>query len=112
MTRSRPAPAGVNPLRGEVALELPCGVIRLRPSFQALVAAEAEMGSLARAIERAADGDVRLADLSALFWHCGGSALGDGREGFEAMLEAAGLGALLPAYRSLLSRVFAGSGNG
>jgi phage tail protein X len=93
-----------------VALPLGAASVCLRPSFQALLAAESEIGSLARAIERAADGDVRLADLSALFWHCGGAGTGVTRATFEASLEAAGLGVLLPAYRALLARVFAGHG--
>jgi hypothetical protein len=101
-----------NPVRGEIGLPLAGGTVCLRPSFQALVAVEAEIGSLAKAIERAADGDVRLADLAALFWHCGGIGLGGERADFEAALEAAGLGTLLPVYRGLLARVFAGSGHG
>lgn len=95
-----------NPLRGEVDLLLPGTSVRLRPSFSALVAAESELGSLARLLERAGEGDVRLADVAALFWHC---AQWEGeRPAFEALLAEAGLGTLLPSYRRLLARIFAG----
>src|SRR3546814_13247409 len=42
----------------------------LRPSFAALVAAEAELGPLFALVERAADGGLTLNELAALFWHC------------------------------------------
>jgi hypothetical protein len=101
--------AAVNTLRGEVALELGSGVIRLRPTFGALVRAEAEAGSLCRLLDRAADGDVRLADVSALLWACAedGWAGGD-RHTFEAALLEAGMGRLLPSYRTLLGQLFSG----
>jgi hypothetical protein len=79
----------------------------VRPTFSALVAAEDEAGSLLRLLERAGAGDVRLADMGALFWH----ALADQeswseRSRFEAALVESGVAALLPAYRQLLSGVF------
>jgi len=102
---ARPA----NPLRGEVELSLPGLVLRLRPSFAALVAAETEIGGLSAAIERAAAGDARLADIAALVWHC---AEDDGRRpdraALEALLVKAGLARALPAYRRLLMQIFAG----
>ena len=98
-----------NPVRGEVALPLTDGVRLLRPSFSALVAAEAEAGSLFQLLDRAAGGQARIADMGALFWHC----LGDRhdaeeRQQFETALLAEGVGALLPVYRALLSAVFGG----
>lgn len=98
-----------NPVRGEVALPLRGGERLLRPSFSALVAAEAEAGSLFQLLERAAGGQARIADMAALFWHC----LGDRREGeershFETALLLEGVGTLLPVYRVLLSAVFGG----
>lgn len=100
--RQRPA----NPLRGEVDLELPGLLVRLRPTFGALVAAEGELGSLARVLERAGDGDARLADAAALFWHC--AAFDGERVEFEQRLAEAGLARLLPVYRRLLSLIFTG----
>jgi hypothetical protein len=102
--------ASANPVRGEVQLTAGSLKVVLRPSFAALVAAEQEAGSLVRIMERAAAGDIRLADIGPLFWHCaraGGDPAGD-RSDFEARLGAAGIQALLPAYRELLTHVFRG----
>ncbi|TPE58519.1 gene transfer agent family protein [Sandaracinobacter neustonicus] len=98
-----------NPVRGEVALPLG-GVARvLRPSFSALVAAEEEAGSLFLMLDRAASGQARISDMSALFWNCLGDRQdGEGRASFEAALLAQGVAALLPVYRALLSAVFGG----
>jgi hypothetical protein len=96
-----------NPLRGEVALALPEGPLLLRPSFAALVAAEAELGSLFGVLERAGRGDIRLADMAVLFWHCAGAAAGP-RDEFETALMGVGPSKLLAPYRSLLSAIFGG----
>ncbi len=101
---TRPA----NPERGEVALTLSSGPVVLRPSFEALVAAEAEIGSLQLALERAAAGDIRVADMAALFWACLADRQHD-RPAFEAELVALGIAAAVPAYRRLLMRVFEGA---
>lgn len=60
----------VNPARGEAELLVGGARLRLRPSFEALVAAEAELGSLFALVERAAEGQLRLAEIATLFWHC------------------------------------------
>ncbi len=99
-----------NPVRGEVALRLGDRALCLRPSFAALVHAEAELGSLPQLIERAAQGDVRLADAAALFWHCrraDGEAME--RAAFEEALARAGLQPVLAAYRALLAAIFTGT---
>src|SRR3546814_14729274 len=62
--------AGANPLRGEAELRIGGRAHVLRPSFAALVAAEAELGPLFALVERAADGGLTLSELAALFWHC------------------------------------------
>ena len=59
-----------NPVRGEAALAVAGETLVLRPSFAALVAAEAELGPLFALVERAADGKLSLAEMVALFWHC------------------------------------------
>lgn len=94
-----------NRLRGEVALPLGGAVLALRPSFEALVAAEAEVGSLFQLLERAAAGDVRIADIGALFWHCAQPCNGD-RRSFEADLLVAGPAAMLEPYQALVSAIF------
>lgn len=98
-----------NALRGEVALVLDGVEWRLRPSFEALVAAEAELGSLFALIERAGLGDVRLGEMAALFWHCLAERDQE-RKAFEAMLASAGMSVLLGTYRTLLARMFGGAG--
>lgn len=63
---TRPA----NALRGEASLEVGGRVLILRPSFENLVAAEEELGSLFALVERASDGALTLKEISALLWHC------------------------------------------
>ncbi len=59
-----------NPLRGEASLDISGEAHVLRPSFEHLVAAEAELGSLFTLVEQAAAGALSLADITALLWHC------------------------------------------
>ena len=94
-----------NPLRGEVALDLGARTLVLRPSFSALVAAEAEAGSLFQLLDKAAGGDLRLSDMGVLFRHCAGVAQGE-REAFEAELLGVGPATLLEPYRALLCAIF------
>lgn len=96
-----------NPVRGEVALLLGPDCWRLRPSFERLVAAEVELGSLFALLERAGDGDVRLAEVEVLFWCCLDGERPE-RADFRERLAGAGMTALLPPYRQLLAQLFAG----
>lgn len=59
-----------NPHRGEASLRIGAETRILRPSFAALVAAEEELGPLFALVERAGAGQLRLAEMTALFWHC------------------------------------------
>lgn len=59
-----------NAARGEAVLMVAGEALVVRPSFTALVAAEAELGSLFALVERAAAGEMRLSEMAALFWHC------------------------------------------
>lgn len=59
-----------NPLRGECALAVAGVSYVLRPSFENLVLAEAELGSLFALVERAAGGSLTLTEMTALLWHC------------------------------------------
>ena len=61
--------SGANALRGEAELTVGGRRLVLRPSFAALVAAEAELGPLFALVERAADGRLGLGELAGLFWH-------------------------------------------
>lgn len=94
-----------NPLRGETLLTLGARTVRLRPSFAALVAAEAEVGSLFALLARAGAGDVRLSEMAALLWHCAVEPACTRAQFGEALL-AAGPAAALPAYRAVLAAAF------
>ena len=63
-------PVTPNPYRGEAMLTVAGSPRLLRPSFAALVAAEEELGPLFALVERAGAGQLRLAEMAALFWHC------------------------------------------
>lgn len=81
----------------------------LRPTFAALVAAEAELGPLFALVERAASGQLGLSEMVALFWHC----LSDRPEGLtrEALGDAVigqGLAAATPVLRVVLGQVLSG----
>lgn len=98
-----------NPARGEAALTVD-GVVRtLRPTFEALVKAEGELGPLFELVERAAAGKLGLHEIATLFWHAvvdREGALTRERIG-EAILEA-GLAAVTPALRALIQQILQG----
>ncbi|MBV8688407.1 MAG: gene transfer agent family protein [Alphaproteobacteria bacterium] len=99
-----------NPVRGEAALTVGGARLVLRPSFEALVAAEEELGPLFALVERAAAGGLKLAEMAALFWHC----LADRpealtRERVGAALAEAGLAAATPALKALLGQILLGA---
>ena len=101
--------SGANALRGEAELRIDGGVHVLRPSFAALVAAEADLGPLFVLVERAADGRLSLGELATLFWHC----LRDRpaaltREAVGEAVVAGGLAAVTPALRVLLGQILQG----
>jgi hypothetical protein len=101
--------SGANALRGEAELRVDERVFILRPSFAALVAAEAELGPLFALVERAADGRLALGELAALFWHCvkeRPEALTREAVG-EAVVEQ-GLATVTPALRVLLGQILQG----
>ena len=97
-----------NPLRGETALSLAGATVRFRPSFNALVAAEGELGPLFALVERAAAGQLRLDELAGLLWHCLDDANGLDRAAFAEALVAAGLVTATPVLRTLLAQVLQG----
>jgi hypothetical protein len=98
-----------NALRGEAVLTIAGEPLVLRPSFAALVAAEAELGPLFALVERAAAGGLTLAEMAGLFWHC----LKDPPQPFDRAifsdaLVAGGLAATTPALRQLLGQILGG----
>ena len=100
---------GANALRGEAALRVAGEIYRLRPSFAALVAAEAELGPLFALVDRAAAGGLRLDELARLLWHC--IAERPAAVSVEAVGEAvveAGLVQVTPALRMMLLQILQG----
>lgn len=97
-----------NPLRGESVL-LVAGVnYVLRPSFENLVLAEAELGSLFALVERAAQGALTLAEMTALLWHCMPSDTRPDRAAVGQAILAMGLVAATQPVRAVLAQVLQG----
>lgn len=101
--------AAANPLRGEAVLRVGGTAHVLRPSFGALVAAEADLGPLFALVERAADGRLALDELAGLFWHCVRDRPAElTREAVGEAVVAQGLAAVTPALRMLLGQILQG----
>ena len=96
--------AAANPVRGEARLF----DWTLRPTFGALVAAEEELGSLLALVQRAADGNLKLSEMAALFWHCLEADHGLARDDLESAVIEAGLATVTPALKSLLGQILRG----
>ena len=102
---TRPA----NAARGEAMLLVGGARLRLRPSFEALIAAEDELGSLFALVERAAEGRLQLAEIAALFWHCVADRPEDcTRARIGAAMVEGGLAGATPVLRLLLTQILQG----
>ena len=99
--------SGANPARGEAAFLVDGTSVVLRPSFEALVAAEEELGPLFALVERAAGGGLKLSEVVALFWHCQRDRKAE-RERIGAAIVEAGLARATPVLRILLSQILQG----
>ena len=100
----------MNAARGEASIRVGGAELVLRPSFAALVAAEAELGSLFALVERAASGGLLLSEIVALFWHClfeRPDSVTRERIG-EAVVDA-GLAGVTPALKTLLRQILQGA---
>ena len=98
-----------NPMRGEAEIRIGGERLLLRPSFQALVAAEQEVGPLFALVERAAAGRLGLGEMVALFWHClNAPPEGLTRARFSEGVTAQGLAAATPALKILIGQILAG----
>ena len=102
--------APANPHRGEASLAIAGEPRVLRPSFAALVAAEEELGPLFALVERASSGELKLAELAALFWHCLADQQGLTRDSVGRAVVEAGLAAAARPLRVLLRQILQGSG--
>jgi hypothetical protein len=103
--------APANPARGEASLTVGGEALRLRPSFEALVAAEEELGPLFELVERAAAGRLRIAEIAGLFWHCvDRRPEGLTRAAVGAAVVERGLAGAAPALKVLLGQILQGRG--
>lgn len=101
---SKPA----NILRGEASIQIGGRPHLLRPSFAALVAAEDELGPLFALVERAGQGELRLAEMAALFWHCLAERGAITREQVGEAVLALGLAEASKPLRVLLGEILRG----
>lgn len=106
MTQASPF---ANSLRGEAMLDIGGIPYVLRPSFTALVAAEEELGPLFALVERAGGGQLRLSELTALFWHCLARRENLTREAVGEAVVEQGLAACAAPLRTLLGQILKGS---
>mgnify|MGYP000595615890 CR=1 FL=1 len=98
-----------NSLRGEATLSIDGLPFLLRPSFTALVAAEEELGPLFALVDRAGKGELRLAEIACLFWHCLADRSGIAREDVGDAVMAIGLAEAAKPLRILLGEILKGS---
>ena len=98
-----------NPHRGEASFVVGGETLLLRPSFQALVAAEEELGPLFALVERAADGKLSLREIVALFDHASAERpKAIPRERIGEAIVAMGLAEVTPVLRVLLGQILQG----
>lgn len=102
--------APANRFRGEAILDV-CGTPRLlRPSFTALVAAEEELGPLFALVERAGNGQLRIVEMAALFWHCLADRETVSRDQLGDAVAKHGIAACAKPLRVLLGQILQGAG--
>ena len=101
--------SSANPHRGEASLVVAGETLVLRPSFNALVAAEQELGPLFALVERAAEGGLKLGEMVALFDHLSaGRPSAITRERIGEAVVALGLAQVTPALRAVLGQILSG----
>jgi hypothetical protein len=99
-----------NCYRGEASIPVAGRPRLLRPSFAALVAAEEELGPLFALVDRAGAGQLKLAEIAALFWHCLTEREGLTREDVGAAVLAMGIAEATKPLRIVLGQILQGSG--
>lgn len=97
-----------NSLRGEASLVVAGKAHVLRPSFENLVAAESELGSLFALVERAAGGALTLTEITALLWHCLPAETRPERTQVGAAVLEMGLVKATQPVRSVLAQILEG----
>jgi hypothetical protein len=99
-----------NPARGEASLVIDGETHLLRPTFDALVQAEDELGPLFALVERAGEGRLRLAEIATLFWHCLAERGELSRDAVGRAVLEQGLAASAKPLRAVLGDILKGSG--
>lgn len=102
------AASNCNPARGEAAIHVDGRELVLRPSFDALCRAEEELGPLFALVERAGAGQLRLAEIAGLFWHCLAQPAAVSREELGEAVLAMGLAKAAKPLRTLLGQILRG----
>lgn len=97
-----------NAMRGECEVTIAGVRHMLRPSFENLVLAEAELGSLFALVERASQGALTLAEIAALLWHCLPAETRPERAVVGQAVIAMGLIAATRPVRAILAQVLQG----
>lgn len=98
-----------NRLRGEASVMIAGQSHVLRPSFENLVAAEDELGSLFALVERAANGALMLTEIAALLWHCLPTEARPERSQVGAAVLAIGLVEATQPVRTILAQILEGA---
>ena len=97
-----------NPHRGEASFEVEGHVYVLRPTFENLVAAESEIGSLFALVERASEGSITVGEITALLWHCAPEETRPSREAVGNAVLTCGLVEATKPVRAILAQVLQG----
>jgi hypothetical protein len=95
-------------MRGECEFVIGPDAHILRPSFERLVAVEEEIGSLFALVERASEGALTLAEVTALIWHCIDSEQRPSRSEVGAAVLERGLVNATQPVRAILGQVLQG----
>jgi hypothetical protein len=84
--------------------------IILRPTFAALVGAEEELGPLFALVERAAEGQLSIGEIAALFDHLSqeGRPAGIGRARIGEAIVEQGLAAVSPQLKLVMMQILQG----
>ncbi|MBX7458907.1 gene transfer agent family protein [Qipengyuania sp. 1NDH17] len=97
-----------NAVRGEAAIHVKGREVLLRPTFDALVRAEEELGSLFALVERAGEGQLKLTEIAALFWFCLAHPGPLTREDIGDAVLAMGLAEAAKPLKTLLGQILRG----
>ncbi len=98
-----------NAARGESSIVVAGKMYLLRPSFNALVIAEQELGSLFAMVERASEGALTMAEITGLLWHCMAADTRPEREVLGEAVLSMGLVEAAKPVRQIFAQVLKGS---